>query len=316
VPAYYVFLLFVLLVVPFFDGLSVTAQVDQLRDIQFWFWTYLVNVGSSVRAFNVTVPIVHAHFWSLAVEEQFYLVWPLVVLAFGRRTLMGVCIVLAVGALVFRIALTEGFASGVLEPNAAGVLMPARMDTLALGALIALAARGNELKTLARFAPAAALIAGAAIVGLFIRNERLLTLDPSVQTLGYTSFAVLYAAFLVIALGAAPGSLLFRFLTQPALALFGRYSYAMYVVHMLVSFGLATQFIAHDMTPLVFGSQFATNVVFVACAMAMTLGISWVSWRVIERPFLRLKSRFTFERARGEDQAAVVEQVTAPASAS
>ena len=315
VPVYYVFLLFVLLVAPFFDGLSQIARVDQMREIQFWFWTYLVNIGSSVRTFDVTVPIVHAHFWSLAVEEQFYLVWPFVVLAFGRRSLMGVCVALAIAALLFRVALTEGFASDVFEPNAAGVLMPARMDTLALGAFIALAARGKELETLARFAPAAALIAGAAILGLFIRNDGMVTFYPHVATLGYTSFAVLYAAFLVIALGAAPGSVLYRFLTLPAMALFGRYSYAMYVVHLLVSFELARQFIAHDMTPLVLGGQFVVNIVFVACAMSITLGIAWVSWHVIEQPFLRLKSRFTFERARA-DQSAGDEQPAAPAVAS
>lgn len=70
------------------------------------------------------------HFWSLAVEEQFYLVWPLLMLWLPRRTLFGVTLSIVVGAAVLRVA---------LGPYSLEAYMwtPARMDALAWGALLA-----------------------------------------------------------------------------------------------------------------------------------------------------------------------------------
>jgi peptidoglycan/LPS O-acetylase OafA/YrhL len=73
-----------------------------------------------------------AHLWSLSVEEQFYLIWPVIVFAISRAALIRLTIGLAVGALALRLT----FVAMQVSWEAAYVLLPARMDALALGALL------------------------------------------------------------------------------------------------------------------------------------------------------------------------------------
>ena len=67
---------------------------------QFWFWIYLTNIRIAVRGdwYGVLIPDV---LWSLAIEEQFHLVWPLMILLINARTLMMICLGLFVVALPF-----------------------------------------------------------------------------------------------------------------------------------------------------------------------------------------------------------------------
>jgi peptidoglycan/LPS O-acetylase OafA/YrhL len=293
-PVYYLFLLFVLLVVPYIEPINAVAQVDELRDIQWWMWLYAINIGEAVRSFDAPLPVTHIHFWSLAVEEQFYLVWPFAVLALPRRPLMGLCCLMIVAALAFRVALTEGMYDNVFAGNARYVLMPARMDTLALGALIALAARGTELPAMARAAPVIAALAVTFLTLLFIKNDGLSPWHTDVARLGFTAFAVLFAALLVIVLHTKEGSLLYRGLTLAPLRAFGKYSYAIYVFHLLTAFVLARAFILNDWTPTLQGSQIPVNIIFSIVASATSLGLAWVSWQLVEQPLLQLKKRLPY----------------------
>ncbi len=294
-PVYYLFLLFVLVVVPFIGPIDAVASVDELRDIQWWMWSYSINIGTSVTSFDAFLPWVHGPFWSLAVEEQFYLVWPLAVLALPRRPLMGFCCIMIAAALAIRILLTGGFVDNVFNSNAAGVLMPARMDTLAVGALIALAARGPELRVLARSAPMVAGVMILFLVAVFIKNDGLAYGMTDVDRLGFTAFAFLFGALLVATLHAAPGSLLFRALTLGPLRTFGKYSYAMYVFHLLTAFVLMRTFLINGWVDIHFGSQIPLNVIFSVVATATTLGLAWVSWQLVEEPLLRLKKRLPYK---------------------
>ncbi len=294
-PVYYLFLAFVLFVVPFIAPIDAVASVDELRDIQWWMWSYTINIGNGFETFDAVLPLVHVPFWSLAVEEQFYLVWPFVVLAMPRRPLMGLCCVLIVVALAIRVALTGGMFDDIFTPSATGHLMPARMDTLALGALIALAARGTELPAMARAAPGVLAMTAAFLAVLFIKNGALLPLENTdVSRLGYTAFAFLYAALLVIALHAEEGSLLYRGLTLAPLRAFGKYSYAIYVFHLLTAFVLARAFILNDWTSTVQGSQLPLNIAFSIVGTATTFALAWLSWQLVEQPLLQLKKRLPY----------------------
>src|SRR5205085_4374804 len=93
------------------------------------FWTYTLNFyyGLSNR-----IPIWMSHFWSLCVEEHFYLFWPAVVYLAGRRVPQ-VCVALIVGTAVLRGVL---YVAG-LKPLALYCMTITRMDALALGGLIA-----------------------------------------------------------------------------------------------------------------------------------------------------------------------------------
>jgi peptidoglycan/LPS O-acetylase OafA/YrhL len=280
----------VLLVLPHIDVAGRQAAIPNLRENQFWFWTYLVNIWSAITPLHSDLAIVHSHFWSLAVEEQFYLVWPAVVLVFGRRRLMGVCAALAAGALVLRFFLTSDAAGSFAQLNAAHVLMPARMDTLALGAFIALAVRGSgEMARLVRWAPIVAGAALLALVALFVAEDGLTPLDHRVATIGLSLLALLFAALLVMAVSAPPKALLHRLFAHPALRFAGRYAYALYVFHLLIAFDLAVVWNEHGLVRTVAGSQLPANLVFSAAGTSIALMLAWLSWHLYEKQFLKLK---------------------------
>lgn len=71
-----------------FDRQWVTELPARLEASQLWMWTYLSNIPPSYGPTSVRF----VHFWSLAVEEQFYLVWPLVVWFAGHRYIRHVCL--------------------------------------------------------------------------------------------------------------------------------------------------------------------------------------------------------------------------------
>jgi peptidoglycan/LPS O-acetylase OafA/YrhL len=132
-PAYY-FVLLVFFVV--LNSLAIPGADAYLADSvgdQVWHWTYLSNFRIAWRGdwYHHHMPNV---FWSLAIEEQFYLVWPVIVLACSRRVLMRACVVLFAVALGMRIALAYGEVSWVTS----FVLTPTRMDGLVVGAFLAL----------------------------------------------------------------------------------------------------------------------------------------------------------------------------------
>jgi len=296
-PLYYLFLAVVLTLGAIAGTRAPFAQFQELREQQLWYWTYLVNVRASVEAVHGQIPIVYSHFWTLAVEEQFYLVWPFVVLALDRRALQVLCVAMIVGALCLRIAMVQGVFAGYLYENAAHVLLPARMDALALGGFVALAARGpGELARLARLTPSviAACITGLAGIALWRGGLRLF--DPVSLTLGFTLVGFLWAAVLVRAITGPSSALVSRVLGSRFLAMFGRYSYCMYIVHILVGFTMTVVCIRVGLVRPVLGSQLPADLVLCALATIVCLLIAVLSWHLFEKQFLRLKTFFPYER--------------------
>ena len=135
-PLYYgvlVLVFFVAPLIPMFRG----QTLDYLVDRQAWAWLYAVNVYIAKQgewSFSYL-----DHFWSLAVEEHFYLVWPLVVLLLAQRprTLITVSLAIALGAMLARLT---GSLMG-LSWWTTYVLTPFRLDGLALGAFLAVTMR-------------------------------------------------------------------------------------------------------------------------------------------------------------------------------
>ena len=95
-----------------------------------WFWTFSTNVAVT----QGLDPGELGHYWTLAIEEQFYLVWPLVVFALGRVALMRVCMASLVAAAALRMFVESRGISCFM-------ITFCRIDTLLLGALLALVAR-------------------------------------------------------------------------------------------------------------------------------------------------------------------------------
>ena len=260
---------------------------------QLWFWLHLSNWPP---AFGTVVPFI-GHFWSLSVEEQFYLVWPLVVFAVSPRRLVAVCASVAVAALAFRVAF--------LNRNFVYYLTPFRMDALGVGCLAAAIVRNPRLAAAVRRRTGGIACAAASILLLAMlaaRSPR--PFNPWMSTIGYTSWALLYGS-LVFAAYSQTGAhtWLATQLRRPFLRSFGKYSYAIYVIHtaMITAVDTARARLSAGMSP-----HGRTAVAF--GAMAASIALSYlaarVSWVLLEKRCLALKSRFA-ARASSQSTGAV-----------
>lgn len=284
-PLYYFTLAFLFILLPAIGALPAWLEADYKH--QFWYWTYLSNWSVAFGLGGQGVP----HFWSLAVEEQFYLVWPLLVLWMLPRTLAKACLALIAIALAARINFMYFQPRGYFWTEAAYSWTISQLDTLAIGALVALGLR--EARWTERLLRHGRLVGGAAAVGMLVVIVRVRgfgIMSQEVMTIGKTLFSLLAGAVLVDAV-ARPDSPVGRiFLRRPTLAYLGKYSYAIYIFHLPIAHAFRSLFPITDATQGTATTLklFAQMVV----VLLISLALARVSWLLIEQPFLRLKTRF------------------------
>lgn len=229
-------------------------------------WTYLTNIAIAWPRWG-RIPAATAQFWSLAVEEQFYVVWPIIVLL-ARRRLGTVAVAVCFGAWALRIVLPL---AGV-GPHAIYVLTFTRADGLALGALVAVLAQGQ----LARCVRPAAMAGAISLVGLLT-----IWIVSGADQFGYPMQAL---GFACVTIGSASAIVLLlthethrisRFLATPLLGYIGRRSYALYVLHPIAE-KLITRFSASPWAAYCAG-------------LALSFLAAELSWQFWERHWLSLK---------------------------
>jgi peptidoglycan/LPS O-acetylase OafA/YrhL len=277
-PLYYGTLFVAFVAIPLFHPVAVKHQ---------WaLWVYLANFFPARDSAFI-------HFWSLAVEEQFYLVWPAVVLLLGRRSLMGVCVALIATALACRFQRVLTGANTELTYY----MIHCRMDSLAVGALLALAARGPAgMAALATPAKATMAVCLLLLGGIYARNHGFFGYaNPRVQSIGYTLLALFFGSLLVLTVLAGPRTVLGRTFGTPVLRFFGKYSYGIYVIH-----GLLHPWIKHQFPPEAMpkGALFFAAVAGrIVIGTAISVAAAVLIWHIYEKHFLKLKRFFEY-RAR------------------
>ena len=285
-PLYFAVLALYFVVFPLLPHPKFGAYVAGSIEDQAWFWTYLTNVRLAIRLdwYPNVVPNVY---WSLAIEEQFYLLWPFVVLWLRREALLRACLFLAAGAFALRLAMTLLGA----DPITTFVLTPARIDTLAAGGFLACLARGSGGLRAVR-SPARGLLAvSGGFLALVFATEGLLSTNDLVRTAGFSALAVFFGSLLVLAVTAPAGSRLGRALTNPALRTLGKYSYALYLLHGPIG-SFLTDVVRPGAFPRVLGSELPGMLVYNAVCLAVSLAAAVLSWNLLEKHFLRLKNAF------------------------
>lgn len=222
------------------------------------------------------------HLWSLAAEEQFYLMWPIVVfLVRDRRKLMWIAAGMVFAVPIFRtFLLFHGVTFRVIYTSTF-----CRADSLLAGAWLALATRSSLRDRIQRFAPYTFWAAMLFCIGIAWTTGNFSWVDNSaVATVGYSVVAV--AATSLIAMSLTIGSRTATIMSVPPLRWLGKYSYGIYIIHPMVGFLYEPFIRAH-----VHGKISLHLVLFVA-ALAVTLPLAWVSYNLYERRFLRLKKYF------------------------
>lgn len=299
-PAYYLFLIIAIVIIPAIPALRDDRTVAIVGDHQWWYWGYLANVWVATNHSDpLSVALYgNSHLWSLAVEQQFYLLWPAVVFLTTRRGLFAVCIGCVVLCPAVRAVLAGGVVPGLDTDVAPYVLTPARLDSLAMGAMVAVAIRSSALQAWLRRCARAVIVVGATtLVVLAIARDGLSTSDIWVQLVGFSAAPLMYAGLLAVLVTAPPDRAVVRAGATPLLTFLGRYSYALYVVHIEVIILLSNQF-GRDAFGSWFGSETPGRLLFTAMGIAVSLVVAVVSWHACEKRFLRLKRYF--ERAPGD----------------
>ncbi len=295
-PLYYGFLFVLIVVFAFWPAVNGDSGLDALRRHQAWLWGYAYNISVSSTTPRDLGAYWVGHLWSLAVEEQFYLVWPFVVFCFSRRNLTVACLCCLAGAPLFRLAAMHGAIPHVSAAFGPTMLMPARVDTLAAGALLAIAARDPALFRVAR--RCALPLIGAAlltVLTLYARNGHVGELDRDVQGLGYSMIALGFMGVLTLVIAGAQGSMLQSTLVHPALKFLGRYSYGIYIIHGTACTQLGFWTMQHGYARPIGDSYFVTHLMFSIVVGALCIAGAWLSWHIWEQPFLRLKRYFPYD---------------------
>ncbi len=293
-PLYYVFLLFVLWIWPAISGAAPEPLGPKLA--------MLAYLGNFVFAFGgwEAVPGHTTHLWSLAIEEQFYLVWPLIVWLVSRASLMRLCIAMIVVSWFARAGMHLAWESGI--PGYA--LLPARMDALAMGALLSLVVR--EAGWVERLRPVLPRLVIAGIVLLAASMAMDLMLSPGedafnplamhVQLLAYPAVDLLSVA--MVGYAVLPGDSAYgRVLQHRVMRDLGKYSYALYLLHIPLRNLVVSRIFPGGELPRIAGSQLPMQALVLIGASALTFLVALVSWNAFEKHFLRLKDRFDWRSA-------------------
>ncbi|HEU4654374.1 MAG TPA: acyltransferase [Steroidobacteraceae bacterium] len=280
-PLYYGALIVGLVIAPALTGKPPGGDASSVHEI--WLWTFLFNWvhpwGTPAFGFP--------HFWSLAVEEQFYLLWPFVVHRLSDTKLARACLGLIIGTLVVRTIMAVIGAPDEMIYE----FTICRMDALAAGALLATWLDYQDRPRLLLTTSSWHLPAALAIVTLGALFSRLYTRDTLfTQTIGYTFLAAFFALILLpCVIGTNRLNRIWRaLLSARALRSVGKYSFAMYVFHFPIQWHL------QKFLPLLEQRLAAwAGIVFVVIVGLLSYAGAYLSYHLFEKHFLRLKSSFT-----------------------
>lgn len=267
-PLYFTFLAITVFLVP------TILPEDQFGTI--YIASFALFFGNWVCAANGLPFSVASPLWSISIEEQFYFAWPPLLRLFGIERIKH----LAIAMLLIAISTRFILAANAVEHPAVWCNTIARLDSIALGALLAVALGGRA----PRLKPAARLLFAGASLAMFLLVAKYLRQDGPLSVITYTATALASVMLLVSVLQSeAP------FLRLPAfswLVYLGRISYGLYVFHLLALALIPKLIIVYLGIPLSFPLR-----IFFSFALTILLAAASYTW--LEQPFLRLKKRFS-----------------------
>ncbi len=252
----------------------------------FWhYFAYLQHVPAYWGGETPPFSRLYLHSWTLAIEEQFYLLWPLAVVLLGRKHLRLAIVPLLILPIVLR---AQGYYRHLLF---------VRCDSLALGALLADLFFSPERvqANRVRYQRVFISIAACSLVAKFVVGPLLTRLDPvpggfwAVWTFafGTTELSLIYFSIVGLVLMHQGGPRL-AWLRHRALVRVGTISYGVYLYHpfVLIFFPMIHRALG------IKGSPWMDVVKLGVC-----IALAELSWRCVERPILSLKDRFDYRPA-------------------
>ncbi|MFW5700457.1 MAG: acyltransferase family protein [Cyclobacteriaceae bacterium] len=286
-PLYYLTLILILITAwllrPYYEENQL--HFNMLWQNQEWLWFYIFNWWEYLNERSFPAQYV-SHYWTLAVEEQFYLVWPFVIYLFrGKKLLVVIAIILLSAVLIRYILFYFGDGSSYPEVYVATFT---RMDSIAAGALIAYAVRNERLLKLLNDNRDLIFFLSLAIILYTGFSDSFRSGAEGFIKFGYTANAMMFGALLLYAI--SPDHWVTRALNNQFLKFFGKYSYAMYIFHWpLVNFLFYNLQVKMGFLDYTLVSKLISS----AIILILTILLSLVSWYLWERRFLLLKKHFS-----------------------
>ena len=223
-------------------------------------WRMSANYFSASTDWN---PLVHT--WSLGVEEQFYIVFPLFLILIWR---LRPAVRLSVVALTALASLTLSIWGTTQAPTATFYLLPMRAWELLIGALPAFYRERPG---------SSALLALAGVSGIVLILASMLFFDSEMPFPGAAALVPCAGAMLLLTFGAEPGLPTTRLLSLAPLRFIGRISYSLYLWHWPL----------RVLTTKYFGLGPSPDLVIRIALLLTSIAVAYSSWRFIEQPFRR-----------------------------
>ena len=264
-PLYFLYILLTLSVTTFALGES-----QDLAYLALYF-VFFPNIAFNLNRY----PMAMGHLWSIGVEEQFYAFWPLILSKVAR--IVRFLVVLVIGMIAVRLALKlYGMRTGHMLPY--GITTSMRFDCMAIGALFAIAYDRDHAPTLRLGGSILAPLAfwGVVVLACLNRLSMFSMLDHDV--------VAIVTGFFILSQISSPAR--WSLLENPVMSFLGIISYGIYVYHPLV-----IEVVMRGLGSL--GVRVPNAYVAVASIALLTTGVAWLSYRLLEGPFLRLKARFS-----------------------
>jgi peptidoglycan/LPS O-acetylase OafA/YrhL len=278
-PIYYVLLLFLVMIYPYLPPSGTLGDLP-------YYLTFTQELPRYHAATGPTFPSAFRHTWSLAIEEQFYLIWPLALVLVGRR------------GLPFLATALLGLAAASRLLRLSDFILITHCDGLALGGWLAVLDLGRKGSAAASERLRSQLVAiGCAAVALFA-GTLVLGSAPDAGGLGIVpaiALKCLKPLFLNLAFFALLGTIVLHaglprlaWLRDRRLVYLGSMSYGIYLYH---------HFIFEIFKYYEYHFRWETSVSWDLGKVALALGVASLSWRYLERPILSLKDRFGYQPA-------------------
>jgi peptidoglycan/LPS O-acetylase OafA/YrhL len=280
-PLYYLIIFLFFLV----TKLSSIDHFNILINNQAYFWTYTQNLFFAFKGWPQGSPHLN-HFWSLAIEEQFYLFWPALILTVNERNVLRISIFLILICIALRNLVP-------LYPFSY-VFTLTRMDGLLVGGILAILIRKNKA-LLERIIPALFAASFSIIMAIYLFTHSFADNNPLFIKIGYTLFDVFFGCLIIMLFDAGKyGRILRGFTESKYLIFFGKYSYGIYVYHWIL-------FCFFNARLLGFFKKIDVSFIEPQIPAALTctlaaIATSYVSYNLFEKQFLKLKKYFSYSK--------------------
>ena len=259
-PLYYSFLLFYYCLKPLFFSTSFPIINPE------YYYLFLQNIALTFTI-NSSGP---GHFWSLAVEEHFYLIWPFVILLSSKKQLKRIIFFIVIFCLVLRFYM-------LINNYKVIWFTLTRIDSLAIGSFLAI----YELKTNYILKKEKLILIGLVLIFLNITSYTIVHKFSFnlFQTIKYTLWSITFTYILYLLISNSK-SLLSKLLFTKFFSFTGKISYGLYVYHLF-----AFEYVFYIFKKINWQYKFILG-------FLLSYFIATLSYYLLETPFLKLKKKF------------------------